>query len=121
VIHHVIHDDGSLADPIFDQYQREAAGTKDPLFQRRAIKANTGERSRIRAGADCITLRGRVKGQLLAQHFAVNSGASYKYIVETLSLSFENSPSCVTEALTMSVWRPTRSDKQREGGAEGDR
>jgi hypothetical protein len=87
VIHHVIHDQVSSADPIFDQYQREAAGTQVPLFQRRAIKANTGERSEVHAGADCITLRARVKGQLLAQHFAVNSGASYKYIVETLSLA----------------------------------
>ena len=36
---------------------------------------------------------------MLAQHFAVNSGAKYKYNVETLSLTFEQSPRCVMQAL----------------------
>ena len=38
------------------------------------------------------------KGQLLAQHFAVNSGVRYKYNVDSLSLPFADSPTCVTIA-----------------------
>jgi hypothetical protein len=48
-----------------------------------------------------MLIKRSVKGPLLAQHFAVNSGASYKYIVQTLSLSFEESPTCVLKALDM--------------------
>jgi hypothetical protein len=40
-----------------------------------------------------------VKGELLAQHFAVNSGATYKYNVESMSLTFEQSPPSVLLAL----------------------
>ena len=44
-----------------------------------------------------------MKGQLLAQHFAVNSGEKYKYNVETLSLAFEESPKCVMQAFDLCV------------------
>ena len=40
-----------------------------------------------------------IKGQLLAQHFAVNSGATYKYNVSSMSLTFADSPACVMQAL----------------------
>lgn len=38
---------------------------------------------------------------MLAQFFAVNSGATYKYSVKSRSLTFEESPTCVTTALDM--------------------
>ncbi|ORY29498.1 hypothetical protein BCR39DRAFT_588274 [Naematelia encephala] len=80
-IYHIMPHNTAFADDLFQAYQVEAADSPVPLFQRRALKANT------------------VKGQLLAQHFAVNSGASYKYIVDTLSLPFEESPACIRRAL----------------------
>jgi hypothetical protein len=36
---HIVHDRRRVADVIFETYQREAAGTEVPLFQRRALKA----------------------------------------------------------------------------------
>ncbi len=82
-IYHVMHDSTDRADSIWEAYQRAAIRTpsSSPLFQRRALKTNT------------------VKGQLLSQQFAINSGASYKYIVETLSYPFSDSPACVMDAL----------------------
>ncbi|WVQ79028.1 hypothetical protein IAT38_001120 [Cryptococcus sp. DSM 104549] len=76
---HLMPTDRALADRLLETYQHEAASA--PLFQRRALKASA------------------VKGSLLAQHFAINSGAPYKYIVNTLSVPFEDSPACVTDAL----------------------
>lgn len=75
--------DVDAVDAIWEEYQRSAITTTEPLFQRRALKSN------------------QVKGDLLSQQYAINSGASYKYIVETLSYSFEESPRCVTEALEL--------------------
>ncbi|KAK4686891.1 hypothetical protein P7C73_g3236, partial [Tremellales sp. Uapishka_1] len=40
-------------------------------------------------------------GQLLAQHFAVNSGVKYKYSVDTRSVPLGESPSCVVRALNV--------------------
>lgn len=84
-MYHIQHGHTPVADAIWEAYQRAAIHTPadTPLFQRRALKTKT------------------VKGQLLSQQFAINSGASYKYIVETLSFSFEESPSCVLQALDM--------------------
>lgn len=75
--------DVSLVDSIWEDYQRSAITSTEPLFQRRALKSKA------------------VKGDLLSQQYAINSGASYKYIVETLSYTFEESPRCVTEALEL--------------------
>ncbi|KLT45974.1 hypothetical protein CC85DRAFT_239597 [Cutaneotrichosporon oleaginosum] len=82
-VYHVMHDHVEFADAIWEAYQRAAIHTSasTPLFQRRALKSNT------------------IKGQLLSQQFAINSGASYKYIVETLSYPFADSPDCVMDAL----------------------
>ncbi|OXG39367.1 hypothetical protein J010_07025 [Cryptococcus neoformans] len=80
-VYHVISHDRRAADKLFHDYQVEAAGGF--YFQRRALKANT------------------VKGALLAQHFAVNSGVPYKYNVDTLSVPFDQSPSCVMAALNL--------------------
>lgn len=82
-VYHVLHDGTEQGDRIWEAYQRAAIHTPAdiPLFQRRELKSNT------------------VKGGLLSQQFAINSGASYKYIVETLSYAFEESPGCVLEAL----------------------
>lgn len=81
-VYHILHDrSDDDVDQIWESYQRAAIHTNEPLFQRRALKTNT------------------VKGQLLSQQFAINSGASYKYIVETLSYPFTESPSCVMDAL----------------------
>lgn len=80
-VYHVISHDRIVADKLFHDYQIEAA--RGFCFQRRALKANT------------------VKGALLAQHFAVNSGAPYKYNVDTLSVPFDQSPSCVMAALNL--------------------
>ena len=44
-----------------------------------------------------------MKGQLLAQHFAINSGAKYKYNVSSTSLSLDDSPTCVRDALDLYV------------------
>ncbi|WVF67083.1 hypothetical protein IAT40_001828 [Kwoniella sp. CBS 6097] len=84
-VYHLSNCDLAVADELFEEYQREAA--RGGWFQRRPIKANT------------------VKGQLLAQHFAVNSGASYKYIVDTMSFSFDDSPPCVMKALRLIMER----------------
>ncbi|BEI90583.1 uncharacterized protein CcaverHIS019_0306530 [Cutaneotrichosporon cavernicola] len=80
-LYHVMFDTTGRADAIWEAYQRAAIQTLSPLFQRRALKTKA------------------VKGQLLSQQFAINSGASYKYIVETLSYPFSDSPDCVMEAL----------------------
>jgi hypothetical protein len=64
-----------------------------PLFQRRPLNA-----VRIYPGVS-LMVQHQIRGQLLAQHFAVNSGVSYKYNVDSLSLSFDDSPSCVIHAL----------------------
>ncbi|BEJ13652.1 hypothetical protein CspHIS471_0308260 [Cutaneotrichosporon sp. HIS471] len=82
-LYHVMFDTTGRADAIWEAYQRAAIQTLSPLFQRRALKTNT------------------VKGQLLSQQFAINSGASYKYIVETLSYPFSDSPDCVMDALDL--------------------
>lgn len=75
--------DGSAVDSIWEGYQRSAIATTEPLFQRRALKTKA------------------MKGDLLSQQFAINSGAAYKYVVETLSYPFEESPGCVTDALQL--------------------
>ncbi|EIW66506.1 hypothetical protein TREMEDRAFT_74716 [Tremella mesenterica DSM 1558] len=90
VVYHIIPDFTAHSDALFQAYQQEAVSTQDPLFQRRALKANTG-------------LFLPVKGQTLAQHFTLNSGAEYKYAVDTVSVSFEDSPACVMEALALYV------------------
>jgi hypothetical protein len=84
-VYHIKHADNTHANPIWEAYQRAAIHTPrdQPLFQRRALKSKT------------------VKGQLLSQQFAINSGASYKYIVETLSYTFEEGPGCVRDALAV--------------------
>ncbi|OCF32380.1 hypothetical protein I316_06050 [Kwoniella heveanensis BCC8398] len=74
-VYHVLNSRLENMDELFEEYQREAA--RGGWFQRRPIKANT------------------------AQHFAVNSGASYKYIVDTMSFSFDDSPPCVMKALDL--------------------
>ncbi|GMK56647.1 hypothetical protein CspeluHIS016_0304870 [Cutaneotrichosporon spelunceum] len=78
-----MYDTTDQADKIWEAYQSAAIHTSSPLFQRRALKNAT------------------VKGQLLSQQFAINSGASYKYIVETLSYPFSDSPGCVMDALNV--------------------
>ncbi|KAK8861420.1 hypothetical protein IAR55_002239 [Kwoniella newhampshirensis] len=80
-VYHVMHNQFELANELLDRYQREAA--RGGWFQRRALKTNA------------------IKGPMLAQHFALNSGASYKYNVDVVSLSFEDSPSCVIHALDL--------------------
>jgi len=82
-IYHVKTTDTTQADRIWEAYQCAAIMTPrdKPLFQRRAIRTKT------------------TTGQLLSQQFAINSGASYKYIVETLSYSFAEGPECVLQAL----------------------
>lgn len=81
-VYHVIHTgDKTRVNGIFDAYQHAAIHTREPLFQRRALKSAA------------------IKGQLLSQQYAINSGASYKYIVETLSYPFADSPGCVMDAL----------------------
>lgn len=88
-VHHVLYDrkqdliGDSVVDSIWERYQRSAIMTDEPLFQRRALKTKA------------------MKGDLLSQQFAINSGASYKYVVETLSYPFEESPRCVTDALEL--------------------
>lgn len=83
-VYHCVHTgDTRRVDGIWEAYQRAAIHTAEPLFQRRALKSAA------------------IKGQLLSQQFAINSGASYKYIVETLSYSFEESPGCVMDALEL--------------------
>ena len=42
MIYHVMHDDTTFADQLFEDYQRSAAATPVPLFQRRALK-NVGD------------------------------------------------------------------------------
>ncbi|WVR03962.1 hypothetical protein IAU60_000961 [Kwoniella sp. DSM 27419] len=91
-VYHLIASDLSVADGLFERYHVTAA--TGGWFQRRALKANTATQSPL------LTAR-PVKGQLLAQHFAVNSGASYKYIVDTMSFPFDASPSCILEALAV--------------------
>ncbi|XAO26948.1 hypothetical protein I312_105789 [Cryptococcus bacillisporus CA1280] len=80
-VYHVISHDRRVADKLLHDYQIEAA--RGFWFQRRALKAN------------------KVKGALLTQHFAVNSGMPYKYNVDTLSVPFDQSPSCVLAALNL--------------------
>ncbi|WWD16674.1 hypothetical protein CI109_101104 [Kwoniella shandongensis] len=92
-VYHIMHEKLDLADGLLDQYQREAA--RGGYFQRRALKAVSQSWSMRQ---DIVP---NVKGPLLAQHFAVNSGASYKYNVDTVSFPFENSPSCVIHALDL--------------------
>ncbi|TXT11071.1 hypothetical protein VHUM_01822 [Vanrija humicola] len=83
-VYHVLHDTAAAADAIWEAYQRAAADVPAaPLFERRELKSNT------------------VKGGLLSQQFAINSGASYKYIVETLSYTFAESPPSVMDALEL--------------------
>lgn len=77
-----MHDE-SVVNQIWEEYQRSAIETTEPLFQRRALRTVA------------------LKGDLLSQQYAINSGASYKYIVQTLSYSFDESPACVTEALEL--------------------
>ncbi|ODO09256.1 hypothetical protein I350_02856 [Cryptococcus amylolentus CBS 6273] len=74
-IYHIMPFDKEYATELFYEYQREA--TSKPWFQRRSLKS----------------------GSLLAQHFAFNSGVPYKYIVDTLSTPFDESPACVTKAV----------------------
>ncbi|WRT65553.1 uncharacterized protein IL334_002498 [Kwoniella shivajii] len=80
-IYHLIQPHSAVSDDLLVEYQKSA--NQGGWFQRRALKA------------------GAVKGQLLAQHFAVNTGASYKYQVDTLSYSFERSPQCVLMSLAL--------------------
>ena len=118
--------DKTAADRLWLEYQREAVECKSSFLERRALRAVSStislplstaalylrpshlmlffrqqvclpEFSGICAIADPRT----VKGALLAQHFAVNSGAEYKYNVATASIPFDKSPSCVMEALTL--------------------
>ncbi|TYJ58787.1 hypothetical protein B9479_000623 [Cryptococcus floricola] len=78
-VYHIMPSDKEYATELFYEYQREA--TSRSWFQRRSLKSTT------------------VKGSLLAQHFAFNSGVPYKYIVDTLSTPFDESPACVTKAV----------------------
>ncbi|KAL7419440.1 hypothetical protein Q5752_006278 [Cryptotrichosporon argae] len=80
-VYHVRPAAGTRADALFEAYQRTALCHASPLFERRALRANV------------------VKGPLLSQQFAVNAGASYKYIVDSQSHAFADSPRCVTDAL----------------------
>lgn len=83
-VYHILHDTSNVADAIWEAYQRAAVDVPGPpLFERRELKSNT------------------VKGGLLSQQFAINSGASYKYIVETLSYTFAESPPSVMDALQL--------------------
>ncbi|KAL1410253.1 hypothetical protein Q8F55_004259 [Vanrija albida] len=83
-VYHILHDNSHPADAIWEAYQRAAVDAPgSPLFERRELKSNT------------------VKGGLLSQQFAINSGASYKYIVETLSYTFAESPPSVMDALQL--------------------
>ncbi|ODO06332.1 hypothetical protein L198_01564 [Cryptococcus wingfieldii CBS 7118] len=74
-VYHIMPFDKQYATELFYEYQREA--TSKSWFQRRSLKS----------------------GSLLAQHFAFNSGVPYKYIVDTLSTPFDESPACVTKAV----------------------
>ncbi|WVQ73812.1 hypothetical protein IAR50_003393 [Cryptococcus sp. DSM 104548] len=78
-VYHIMPSDKGYATELFYAYQQES--TSKPWFQRRSIRTSS------------------VKGSLLAQHFAFNSGVPYKYIVDTLSTPFSESPACVTEAM----------------------
>jgi len=89
---HFVMDDKGTADHLWRAYQNEAACSPVPLFQRRAMAA-----VRWLVGVPC-SKQHTSKGQLLSQQFAVNSGVQYKYIVDTLSSSFEDSPACVNQA-----------------------
>lgn len=93
-------DDKIAADSLWEAFQFEAQSTNVPLFQRRALSA-VGSSTR----AFC-SHKHTSKGQLLSQQFAVNSGVKYKYIVDTLSLSFEESPECIRDARDTQVSAP---------------
>lgn len=123
-VYHVISHDRRAADKLFHDYQVEAASGF--YFQRRALKAvcwswhalrnvaNTVVRTLVGAYSieqKAINLRFVVKGALLAQHFAVNSGVPYKYNVDTLSVPFDQSPSCVMAALNL--WADSANETRR--------
>ncbi|WWC99165.1 hypothetical protein V866_006060 [Kwoniella sp. B9012] len=86
-VYHLIQLDCHLADDLLQDYQR--AANEGGWFQRRHLKGQI------------LKFRLLVKGQFLAQHFAVNFGAAYKYQVDTLSYPFEESPECVTRSLVL--------------------
>ncbi|WVQ94541.1 hypothetical protein IAU59_001620 [Kwoniella sp. CBS 9459] len=111
-VYHLVSSQSVIADKLFEEYQREAAS--GGWFQRRPIKAvcMLCHHSEMLECSHALMLllwhspgSKQVKGQLLAQHFAVNSGASYKYIVDTMSFPFENSPPCVIQALNLMTER----------------
>lgn len=93
-----MHDTCDEADRIFESYQRAAIETTEPLFERRALTQHT---SQLLIRLLLVWLTATVKGQMLAQFFAVNSGATYKYAVQSQSLTFDASPTCVTDALKL--------------------
>ncbi|WWC68776.1 uncharacterized protein I206_102711 [Kwoniella pini CBS 10737] len=80
-VYHLLQPHSPTCDGLLEDYQK--AAIEGGWFQRRPLKATT------------------VKGQFLAQHFAVNFGAAYKYQVDTLSFPFEKAPKCVLISLAM--------------------
>ncbi|WWC87705.1 uncharacterized protein L201_002597 [Kwoniella dendrophila CBS 6074] len=92
-VYHLMQPDLKLADDLLEEYQ--VAANEGGWFQRRPLKA--------------VSLRTQIhydmKGQFLAQHFAVNFGASYKYQVDTLSYPFEKAPKCVLMSLSLLTQR----------------
>ncbi|WWC60152.1 uncharacterized protein I303_102716 [Kwoniella dejecticola CBS 10117] len=80
-VYHLIQPHSPIADRLLEEYQ--IAANEGGWFQRRPLKNTT------------------VKGQLLAQHFAVNFGAAYKYQVDTLSYPFDKAPGCVLMSLAL--------------------
>ncbi|ORX36285.1 hypothetical protein BD324DRAFT_651527 [Kockovaella imperatae] len=81
-IYHVLSNRSELADGLWEKYQAAASQPETSLFERRSLRSAA------------------IKGALLAQHFAINSGKDYKYNVATASLPFDQSPSCILDALT---------------------
>ncbi|OCF74843.1 hypothetical protein I204_03685 [Kwoniella mangroviensis CBS 8886] len=105
-VYHLIQPDYNLADELLQDYQK--AANEGGWFQRRPLKGVSTVYIHIcqygysrHSHAKRFRLQRVVKGQFLAQHFAVNFGAAYKYQVDTLSYPFEKSPECVTRSLDL--------------------
>nr|XP_019050222.1 hypothetical protein I302_00647 [Kwoniella bestiolae CBS 10118]OCF29152.1 hypothetical protein I302_00647 [Kwoniella bestiolae CBS 10118] len=92
-VYHLVQLDLKTADNLLEEYQE--AANEGGWFQRRPLKGTDPTYHELSL----------VKGQFLAQHFAVNFGASYKYQVDTLSYPFEQSPECVTRSLELITQR----------------
>ena len=108
-VYHVSLRNKETADELWEEYQKEAVSAKAPFFERRPLKAVSRSSTSSFCSADDMQATSEfaiealltipVKGALLAQHFAINSGAEYKYNVATSSLPFDRSPACVLRAL----------------------